>query len=134
MPISGAKVGKTAQGAVWLGEDMLSAYDYSQCWCNTADADVGRFLKLFTDLPLDEIRRLEALEGQEINEAKIILANEATSMCHGPEAAARAADTARQTFTEGAAGGDLPTVGTSRARLDAGVALIDLMVEAGSRK
>jgi tyrosyl-tRNA synthetase len=128
---SGAKMGKTAQGAVWLREDMLPAYDYWQFWRNTADADVGRFLKLFTDLPLDEIRRLETLEGQEINEAKIILANEATAMCHGPEAAASAADTARQTFTEGTAGGDLPTVAVARTRLDDGMPLIDLMVEAG---
>jgi len=128
---SGAKMGKTAQGAVWLREDMLPAYDYWQYWRNTADADVGRFLKLFTDLPLDEIRRLEALQGQEINEAKIILANEATAMCHGPEAAARAAETARQTFAEGTAGGDLPTVAVARARLDAGIPVVDLMVEAG---
>ena len=128
---SGAKMGKTAQGAVWLREDMLPAYDYWQYWRNTADADVGRFLKLFTDLSMDEIARLEALQGQEINEAKIILANEATAMCHGPEAAARAAETARQTFAEGTAGGDLPTVAVARARLDAGIPVVDLMVEAG---
>ena len=128
---SGAKMGKTAKGAVWLREDMLPAYDYWQYWRNTADADVGRFLKLFTDLPLDEIKRLEALEGQEVNEAKIILANEATAMCHGRDAAERAAETAQKTFAEGGVGGDLPTVGVARGRLSDGISVIDLMVEAG---
>lgn len=127
---SGAKMGKTAQGAVWLREDRLSSYDYWQFWRNTDDADVGRFLKLFTDLPLDEIARLEALEGQEINDAKIILANEATTMCHGADAAASAAETARQTFAEGQAGADLPTVEVSTDRLNAGVSILDLMMEA----
>ena len=105
----GAKMGKTAQGAVWLSEELLSPYDYWQFWRNTQDADVGRFLRLFTDLRLDEIARLESLEGAEINEAKIVLATEAAAMLHGREAAATAAETARATF-EGGAGEDLPTV------------------------
>ena len=106
----GGKMGKTMSGAVWLNEESLPSYDYWQFWRNTHDKDVGRFLRLFTDLPLDEIARLEALEGQEINQAKIILANEATTMCRGADAAAAAAETARKTFEEGAAGGDLPTL------------------------
>ena len=105
----GGKMGKTMSGAVWLNADMCSPYDYWQFWRNTQDADVGRFLRLFTDLPLDEIARLEALEGAGINEAKRVLANEATAMAHGPEAAAEAAETARRTFEEGAAGDALPT-------------------------
>ncbi|RVT94573.1 tyrosine--tRNA ligase [Sphingomonas crocodyli] len=104
----GGKMGKTMSGAIWLNEDALPAYDYWQFWRNTHDKDVGRFLRLFTDLPLDEIVRLEALGGQEINQAKIVLANEATAMCRGAEAAAAAAETARRTFEEGSAGGDLP--------------------------
>jgi tyrosyl-tRNA synthetase len=107
----GAKMGKTAQGAVWLDERLLSPYDYWQFWRNTDDGDVGRFLKLFTDLPLDEIARLEALQGAEINQAKIVLATEATAMLHGREAADTAAATARATF-EGGAGEDLPTLAT----------------------
>ena len=106
----GGKMGKTMSGAVWLNDDALSAYDYWQFWRNTHDRDVGRFLRLFTDLPLDEIARLEALEGQEINQAKIVLANEATAMCRGIEAAREAAETARRTFEEGAAGEALPTL------------------------
>ncbi|HYC95747.1 MAG TPA: tyrosine--tRNA ligase [Sphingomicrobium sp.] len=106
----GAKMGKTASGAVWLNEDQLPAYDYWQFWRNTADADVVKFLKLFTDLPLERIDELAKLEGQAINEAKIVLANEATTMLHGREAAEAAAETARQTFDEGAAGGALPTL------------------------
>jgi tyrosyl-tRNA synthetase len=106
----GAKMGKTASGAVWLNADQLPAYDYWQFWRNTADADVVRFLKLFTDLPLEQINELAALEGQAINEAKIVLANEATAMLHGREAAEAAAETARRTFEEGAAGGELPTL------------------------
>ncbi|HEV2569335.1 tyrosine--tRNA ligase [Sphingomonas sp.] len=105
----GGKMGKTMSGAVWLNEDQLSAYDYWQFWRNTDDRDVGRFLRLFTDLPLDEIARLETLEGAEINEAKKLLANEATAMCRGRAAAEEAADTARRTFEEGAAGEALPT-------------------------
>jgi tyrosyl-tRNA synthetase len=106
----GAKMGKTAQGAVWLDAEHLSPYDYWQFWRNTQDADVGRFLRLFTDLSLDEIARLEALPGAEINEAKIVLATEATAMLHGRAAAEAAADTAKTTFTEGGLGEDLPTL------------------------
>jgi tyrosyl-tRNA synthetase len=104
----GAKMGKTAQGAVWLSPELLSPYDYWQFWRNSADADVGRFMRLFTDLPLEEISRLEALLGAEINEAKIVLATEATAMLHGREAATAAAHTARTTFAEGGSGEDLP--------------------------
>jgi len=109
----GAKMGKTANGAVWLNAAQLPAYDYWQFWRNTADADVVKFLKLFTDLPLERIGELAKLEFQAINEAKIVLANEATAILHGPEAAAAAAETARRTFEEGAAGGDLPTLSNS---------------------
>jgi tyrosyl-tRNA synthetase len=105
----GAKMGKTAQGAVWLDGQYLSPYDYWQFWRNTQDADVGRFLRLFTDMPLDEIRRLESLPGAEINEAKIVLATEATALLHGREAADAAARTAAETFAGGGAGDDLPT-------------------------
>ncbi|MBA3878585.1 MAG: tyrosine--tRNA ligase [Sphingobium sp.] len=122
----GAKMGKTASGAVWLNEDQLSAYDYWQFWRNTDDRDVGRFLRLFTDLPLDEIARLEALEGAEINAAKIALADAATAMCRGEAAAAEASETARKMFEEGSAGGALPThmvEGGSIALVDALVAL-----------
>jgi len=122
----GGKMGKTMSGAVWLNEESLPAYDYWQFWRNTHDKDVGRFLRLFTDLPLGEIVRLEALEGQEINQAKIVLANEATAMCRGAEAAATAAETARKTFEEGAAGDDLPTLVVDNGEiniLDANVAL-----------
>jgi tyrosyl-tRNA synthetase len=106
----GAKMGKTASGAVWLNADQLSAYDYWQFWRNTADADVIKFLKLFTDLPLGRIGVLAQLEGQAINDAKVVLANEATAMLHGREAAEAAAETARRTFEEGAVGGELPTL------------------------
>ena len=106
----GAKMGKTAAGAVWLNADLLSPYDYWQFWRNTADADVGRFLRLFTDLPLDEIARLERLPGAEINQAKIVLATEATAMLHGRDAAEAAARTAAETFTGGGVGEDLPTL------------------------
>jgi len=107
---SGAKMGKTASGAVWLNADMLSAYDYWQFWRNTEDADVGRFLRLFTILPMDEIARLEALQGAEINEAKKVLATEATALLHGREAAELAAETARKTFEQGALAESLPTI------------------------
>jgi tyrosyl-tRNA synthetase len=106
----GAKMGKTAQGAVWLDERLLSPYDYWQFWRNTQDADVGRFLKLFTDLSLEDIGRLERLPGAEINDAKIVLATEATAMLHGREAALAAEKTARETFVGGGAGQDLPTL------------------------
>jgi tyrosyl-tRNA synthetase len=106
----GAKMGKTAAGAVWLNAELLSPYDYWQFWRNTADADVGRFLRLFTDLPLDEIEQLESLPGAEINQAQIVLATEATTMLHGRDAALAAEHTARQTFESGGAGDDLPTL------------------------
>ena len=106
----GAKMGKTASGAVWLNAELLSPYDYWQFWRNTADEDVGRFLRLFTDLPLDEIARLEGLEGAGINQAKIVLATKTTAMLHGREAAVVAEQTARQTFESGGAGEDLPTL------------------------
>src|SRR4051794_31468445 len=105
----GAKMGKTASGAVWLNADLLSPYDYWQFWRNTADADVGRFLRLFTDVPVDEIARLEGLPGAQVNQAKIVLANEATAMLHGRDAAETAEQTARETFAEGGVGADLPT-------------------------
>ncbi|RXR27722.1 tyrosine--tRNA ligase [Sphingobium fluviale] len=110
----GGKMGKTAKGAVWLNADQLPAYDYWQFWRNTQDADVGRFLRLFTDMPLDEIARLEALEGAEINDAKIVLANEATTILHGRAAAEAAAGTAAATFA-GGAGADLPSIAVSVA-------------------
>jgi len=128
---SGAKMGKTAAGAVWLNPARLSPYDYWQFWRNTDDADVGRFLRLFTELPLDEVARLEALGGAEINHAKKLLADLATSLCHGAEAAAEAAETARRTFEEGAAAEGLPTVTLPAAELDAGIAVVDLLVSAG---
>jgi tyrosyl-tRNA synthetase len=109
----GGKMGKTAAGAVWLNEEQLPTYDYWQFWRNTDDRDVGRFLRLFTDLPLEEIARLEALEGVEINQAKIVLANEATALCRGRDAAEAAAETARKTFEEGIAGDTLPTLAVS---------------------
>jgi tyrosyl-tRNA synthetase len=128
---SGAKMGKTAGGAVWLNPDRLSPYDFWQYWRNAEDEDVGRFLKTFTDMPLDEIARLEALKGQEINEAKKILATEVTALAHGREAAEEAAETARRTFEEGARADTLPTVSVPRARLAAGIAAFELMHEAG---
>jgi tyrosyl-tRNA synthetase len=128
---SGTKMGKTAAGAVWLSPERLSDFDYWQYWRNTEDADVGRFLKLFTDLPLDEIAQLEKLQGQEINEAKKLLATEATTLCRGRAAAERAAETARQTFEEGSTAEDLPSIALSRARLEAGVPLYELLRETG---
>ncbi len=127
----GAKMGKTAAGAVWLNPDKLSPYDYWQFWRDTADADVGRFLRIFTDLPLDEIVRLEALRGQEINAAKIRLATEATALAHGQAAADAAAETARQTFGEGGAGDDLPRIEVARGDLARGIAAIDLFHRSG---
>lgn len=128
---SGAKMGKTASGAVWLNEDMLSAYDYYQFWRNTEDADVGRMLKYFTELPMGEIARLEALKGNEINEAKKILALEATTMCHGAQAAQDAAETARKTFEEGASAEGLPTITLARSQLAAGIPAFVLFKDAG---
>ena len=149
---SGAKMGKTADGAVWLNPDRFSPYEYWQYWRNTEDSDVGQFLRLFTELPLDEIARLEALDGAETNEAKAILATEATALCHGREAAREAVETSRQTFGETVATGapsaegnlsvrpprefptGLPTIEISRARLDEGVPIYDLLREAGLAK
>jgi len=128
---SGQKMGKTMSGAVWLNADMRSPYDYWQFWRNTEDADVGRFLRLFTDLPLDEVARLEALQGAEINDAKKVLANEATRMLHGAEAAQAAEAAARAAFEEGRLSGDLPTHEVAKAELDAGIALAALAADAG---
>jgi tyrosyl-tRNA synthetase len=128
---SGAKMGKSAAGAVWLNAERLSPYDFWQYWRNTEDADVGRFLRIFTDMPLDEVARLEALQGQEINEAKKILATEVTRLAHGDAAAAQAADTARRTFEEGAKAESLPSIDVPRTRLAAGVPAFDLFHEAG---
>jgi tyrosyl-tRNA synthetase len=128
---SGAKMGKTAAGAVWLNADLLSPYDYWQYWRNTEDGDVVRFLKLFTVLPLDEIERLAALKGQEVNEAKKVLATEATALVHGRAAADNAAETARRTFEEGALAETLPTVDTARAELEAGLGVLAAFVKAG---
>ncbi|HZB90447.1 MAG TPA: tyrosine--tRNA ligase [Stellaceae bacterium] len=128
---SGDKMGKSVQGAVWLAPHRMAPYDYWQFWRNTEDADVGRFLRLFTDLPLDEIARLERLEGGEINEAKRVLATEAAALCHGRDAALAAADTARRVFAEGGVGEDLPTVELPRAELERGIAAIDLLARSG---
>jgi tyrosyl-tRNA synthetase len=128
---SGAKMGKTAAGAVWLNADQVSPYEYWQYWRNTEDADVGRFLKLFTILPLPEIERLTALKGAEINEAKKVLATEATALVHGRTAADAAADTARTTFEEGGLGADLPSVEVARAEIQAGIGVLTAFVKAG---
>ncbi|MCX7899385.1 MAG: tyrosine--tRNA ligase, partial [Methylocystis sp.] len=128
---SGAKMGKTAAGAVWLNADMLSPYDYWQYWRNTEDADVERFLKLFTFLPLDEVARLAALRGAEINEAKKTLATEATALIHGREAAAQAAETARTTFEEGALALTLPRVTIGGDEINAGLGVLTAFVKAG---
>jgi len=122
----GSKMGKTAQGAVWLNEEQLSAYDYWQFWRNTDDSSVGNFLRLFTDLPLEEVERLEALSGAGINEAKIVLATEATAMLHGRDAASAAADTARATFEQGGSGDDLPTLSVGE-----GVSLAHALTQLG---
>ncbi len=128
---SGAKMGKSASGAVWLNKDLLPVYDFWQYWRNTEDADVVRFAKLFTTLPMDEIERLAKLGGSEINEAKKILATEVTAMLHGREAAEQAAETARKTFEEGAIAENLPSVDVSTSELEAGIGLLTLVVKAG---
>jgi tyrosyl-tRNA synthetase len=128
---SGAKMGKSAAGAVWLNPDRLSPYDFWQYWRNTEDADVGRFLRLFTDLPLDEVAKLEELQGQEINDAKKVLATAVTTLAHGEAAAALAVDTARTTFEEGGKADALPTVDLPRARFVTGIAAFELMHDAG---
>jgi tyrosyl-tRNA synthetase len=128
---SGGKMGKTAQGAVWLNAERLSPYEYWQFWRNTDDADVGRFLRLFTELPLAEIARIEALDLGDINEAKKVLATEATALCHGREAAAAAADTARAVFEEGGSGEDLPQTQLPRGLFERGIAAFELFNRAG---
>jgi tyrosyl-tRNA synthetase len=128
---SGAKMGKTASGAVWLDEAMLSAYDFWQYWRNTEDADVARFLKLYTTLPLDEVERLAALGGAEINEAKKVLATEVTTLLHGREKAEAAAETARKTFEEGALAADLPSIEVAGSELSEGIGLLTVFVRAG---
>ena len=131
---SGAKMGKTAKGAVWLNADMLSPYDFWQFWRNTEDADAGRFLRIFTELPVAEIARLETLEGAELNDAKKVLATEATALCHGRAAAEAAAETARRTFEEGVTAEDLPSIFIPRAQLDAGLLVTQAAVAAGLTK
>jgi tyrosyl-tRNA synthetase len=128
---SGAKMGKTAAGAVWLNEERLPSFEFWQYWRNTEDADVGRFLRLFTDLPLDAIARLEALQGAEINEAKKVLATEVTALCRGRAAAEAAAETAREVFEQQGTGQSLPTIEIARADLAAGVPVFELFVRAG---
>jgi tyrosyl-tRNA synthetase len=128
---SGAKMGKTAAGAVWLNAERVSPYDFWQYWRNVEDEDVGRFLRLFTELPLEEVVRLEALQGQEINEAKKILATEITTLCHGAVAAAKAEQTAMQTFEQGGKAENLPTVSVPRAQLAEGIAAFELFHQAG---
>ncbi len=127
----GSKMGKSASGAVWLNEDMLPAYDFWQFWRNTSDADTGKFLKLFTELPMNEIAKLEALEGAELNEAKKILADEVTALARGADAAASAAQTAQETFEQGGLGADLPRVSFSAADLAEGVSAAQLFVRSG---
>jgi tyrosyl-tRNA synthetase len=128
---SGAKMGKTAQGAVWLNADQFSPYDFWQYWRNVEDADVVKFLKLFTILPMSEIAKLAALQGGEINEAKKVLATEATALLHGRDAANTAAETARQTFEQGTIAENLPTVEISSSELETGAAVLGLFVRAG---
>ena len=128
---SGAKMGKSASGAVWLNADLLSVYDFWQYWRNTEDADVNRFLKLYTTLPMDEIGRLESLGGSEINEVKKILATEVTAILHGRAAAEEAAETARKTFEEGALAENLPSIEIASGELKAGIGILSLFVTAG---
>ena len=130
----GKKMGKSAGGAVWLNAEMLSPYEFWQFWRNTTDADVGRFLKLYTELPLDECARLAALQGSEINAAKIVLANEVTTLLHGAEAAAAAEATARAVFEQGGVGDDLPTLALTAAEIAEGITLAQLFVRTGLAK
>ncbi|SHG32344.1 tyrosine--tRNA ligase [Cognatishimia maritima] len=130
----GKKMGKSADGAVWLNADMRSPYEFWQFWRNTTDADVGRFLKLYTELPVEECERLGALEGQEINDAKIILANEVTTLCHGAEAAAAAEATAREVFEKGGVGADLPTLSLTKEDIGDGISVVQLIVKSGLAK
>ena len=128
---SGAKMGKSVNGAIWLNPDMMSAYDFWQYWRNTEDADVSRFLKLYTTLPMGEIARLSQLAGTEINEVKKILATEITATLHGRAAAEEAAETARKTFEEGALAANLPSIDVPTAELEAGIGVLALFVRAG---
>ncbi len=128
---SGAKMGKTADGAVWLNDTMLSVYDYWQYWRNTEDSDVGRFMRLFTEIPLDEIARLEKLQGREMNEAKKILATAATALAHGNDAATAAESTAKQTFEDGQTSAGLPTVDIDAQEFETGLGLLSALVDAG---
>ncbi len=130
----GRKMGKSQAGAVWLDAQMLSPYEFWQFWRNTSDADVGRFLKLYTELPVEECERLGALEGAQINEAKIRLANEVTTLCHGAEAAAAAEATAREVFEKGGAGEELPTLRLGADDLDEGISATQLFVRSGLAK
>ncbi|MFY0309278.1 tyrosine--tRNA ligase [Leisingera sp. D0M16] len=130
----GKKMGKTAEGAIWLNADMRSPYEFWQFWRNTTDADVGRFLKLYTELPVEECERLGALAGSEINAAKVILANEVTTLCHGADAAAAAEATAREVFEKGGIGDDLPTLSLSPADLGDGISVVQLIVKSGLAK
>lgn len=130
----GRKMGKSQGGAIWLNSDMLSPYEFWQFWRNTTDADVGRFLKLYTEMPLDECNRLGALAGSEINDAKIVLANAVTTLCHGAEAAAAAEATAREVFEKGGVGDDLPTLELSAADLGDGISIVQLIVKSGLAK
>ena len=124
-------MGKSQSGAIWLNEDMLSSYEFWQFWRNTTDADTGRFLKLYTELPVEECDRLGALEGSDINEAKIILANEVTALLHGRAAAQAAEKTAREVFEKGGTGDDLPTLELSAADIGDGISIVQLFVRAG---
>ena len=130
----GKKMGKSADGAVWLNEDMMSGYEFWQWWRNVPDADVGKFLKMFTELPVDECERLGALGGSEINDAKIRLANEVTTLCRGADAAKAAADTAREVFEKGGVGDDLPTLELSMTELGEGISAAQLIVRSGLAK
>ncbi|MBM2322366.1 MULTISPECIES: tyrosine--tRNA ligase [Marivita] len=130
----GKKMGKSQGGAMWLNADMLSPYEFWQFWRNTTDADVGRFLKLYTELPIEECDRLGALEGSEINDAKIVLANEVTALCHGAEAAATAEATAREVFEKGGVGDDLPTIALTSDEVRDGISIVQLIVRSGLAK
>jgi tyrosyl-tRNA synthetase len=124
-------MGKSLSGAIWLNPDMLSPYEFWQFWRNTTDADVGRFLKLYTELPVDECDRLGALEGAEINESKVRLANEVTTLLHGADAAAAAEATAREVFEKGGVGDDLPTLTLSAEDVGDGISIVQLLVKSG---
>ncbi|MDF0598642.1 tyrosine--tRNA ligase [Psychromarinibacter halotolerans] len=130
----GRKMGKSQGGAIWLNADMLSPYEFWQFWRNTTDADVGRFMKLYTEIPVDECDRLAALGGSEINDAKIVLANAVTTLCHGAEAAAAAEATAREVFEKGGVGDDLPTLALTSAEVGDGISIVQLIVKSGLAK